>query len=73
MFWVKIPGIENRYFKALHIGDIINEVIKVCVTNSLSLKIVSWEFGLQIKKLVKTKLSATLLLRRVVWEFGTAY
>lgn len=44
-----------------------------CVTNSLSLKVVSWEFCLQIKKLVKTKLSAILLLERVVWEFGTAY
>lgn len=44
-----------------------------CVTNSLSLKVVSWGFGLQIKKLVKTKLSASLLLERLVWEFGTAY
>lgn len=74
MFWVKkIPGIENRYFKAFYIRAIINEVIKVCVTNSLSLKTVSWEFSLQIKKLVKTKLSATLLLQRAIWEFGTAY
>lgn len=73
IFWVKIPGIENRYFKALYIRAIINEVIKVCVTNSFSLKIVSWEFCLQIKKLVKTKLSATPLLQRVVWEFGTTY
>lgn len=72
MFWVKIPGIENRYLKALDTRAIINEVIKVCYKFTLS-KVVSWGFGLQIKKLVKTKLSASLLLERLVWEFGTAY
>lgn len=36
MFWVKIPGIENRYLKALDIRAIINEVIKVCYKFTLS-------------------------------------